>query len=109
SDPDGTVTQVEFLANAASVAAASSPPYVARWSGVAPGAYTLTAKATDDRGATTVSQPVAFVVASNAPPTVAMISPLRGAAFFAPATIVLAADAADADGSVARVEFRANG
>lgn len=42
---------------------------------------------------------------SNQPPTVSLTSPSNGASFTSPAKISLAANAADADGSVARVEF----
>jgi Domain of unknown function (DUF1929)/Bacterial Ig domain len=41
----------------------------------------------------------------NQPPTVSLTSPSNGASFRAPATISLAASAADPDGSVAKVEF----
>jgi hypothetical protein len=41
----------------------------------------------------------------NQPPTVSLTSPANGASFRSPATISLAANAADPDGSVARVEF----
>jgi uncharacterized protein (DUF2141 family) len=43
--------------------------------------------------------------ASNQPPTVSLTSPSAGATFTAPASISLAATAADADGSVTRVQF----
>jgi chitinase len=42
---------------------------------------------------------------ANAPPTVSLTSPANGAAFVAPASIALAATAADTDGTVARVDF----
>jgi regulation of enolase protein 1 (concanavalin A-like superfamily) len=42
---------------------------------------------------------------SNQPPTVSLTSPSAGATFTAPASINLAATAADADGSVTRVQF----
>jgi endo-1,4-beta-D-glucanase Y len=42
---------------------------------------------------------------TNQAPTVALTSPTNGARFSGPATVALAATAADADGSVARVEF----
>jgi regulation of enolase protein 1 (concanavalin A-like superfamily) len=42
---------------------------------------------------------------SNQPPTVSLTSPSAGATFTAPASITLAATAADADGSVTRVQF----
>ncbi len=45
----------------------------------------------------------------NSPPTVSISSPGNGATFTAPATITLSAAANDADGSILRVEFFANG
>jgi acid phosphatase type 7 len=42
---------------------------------------------------------------TNQPPMVTMASPVAGATFQAPATITLGASAADADGSVARIEY----
>jgi hypothetical protein len=46
--------------------------------------------------------------AANAPPTVALTAPTSGSPASAGTAITLAATAADADGSVARVEFYAN-
>jgi phosphatidylserine/phosphatidylglycerophosphate/cardiolipin synthase-like enzyme/regulation of enolase protein 1 (concanavalin A-like superfamily) len=43
----------------------------------------------------------------NAPPTVSITNPPAGAAFTAPATIAIAASAADGDGSVTKVDFLA--
>ncbi|HMP84526.1 MAG TPA: Ig-like domain-containing protein, partial [Verrucomicrobiota bacterium] len=45
----------------------------------------------------------------NAPPTVTLTSPANGAVFSAPANISLRASASDSDGSIAKVEFFANG
>ena len=45
----------------------------------------------------------------RSPPTVALTSPGAGATFIAPATIPLAASAADADGVVTKVEFLLDG
>ncbi|GAA3737537.1 hypothetical protein HDA32_005425 [Spinactinospora alkalitolerans] len=45
----------------------------------------------------------------NAPPEVELTSPADGAAFLAGDTVELAADAADADGSIEHVEFSADG
>ncbi|MFA5343012.1 MAG: Ig-like domain-containing protein [Kiritimatiellia bacterium] len=42
---------------------------------------------------------------SNAPPMVLLTGPANGAAYAAPASIALTADASDSDGGVARVEF----
>jgi hypothetical protein len=44
-------------------------------------------------------------VTSNAAPTISLTTPVGGATFTAPATIALAATAADSDGSVAKVDF----
>jgi regulation of enolase protein 1 (concanavalin A-like superfamily) len=46
-------------------------------------------------------------VPPNQAPTVSLTSPTAGATFIAPATIALAATAADTDGTVARVDFYA--
>lgn len=79
SDPDGTVAKVEFFANAAKVGEATASPWTATWSGVASGAWSLTAVATDDRGGTTTSAAVAVTVAG---PALAYDAPTRDAARF---------------------------
>ena len=43
--------------------------------------------------------------ANNTPPTVSLTTPANGASYTAPATITLAATAADSDGTIAKVEF----
>ena len=43
----------------------------------------------------------------NAPPTVSLITPANGATFVAPATVAMAAVAADANGTVVKVDFYA--
>jgi hypothetical protein len=55
--------------------------------------------------ATVSNVTVQGTTASNQPPTVSLTSPSAGATFTAPASISLAATAADADGSVTRVQF----
>jgi hypothetical protein len=86
SDPDGTVASVEFFAGGASLGLGtagsddddeceeheSSSRYTLRWRGVAPGFYVLTAMATDNLGATTISAPVMIEVVGPAvrPPTI---------------------------------------
>jgi hypothetical protein len=105
SDSDGNVTRVDFYQGATLIGSATSAPYIAAWSGVAAGNYTLTARAADNRGAVTVSAPVNITVSRNSPPTVSLTAPAANATFYAPATISLAATASDSDGSVARVDF----
>jgi hypothetical protein len=106
SDSDGSVTRVDFYQGGTLIGGSTSAPYVASWSNVGPGSYTLTAKATDNRGAVTTSSPVnVAVVTANSPPIVSLTSPSMGASYFAPATITLAATATDTDGTVVRVDF----
>ncbi|HEX2954460.1 MAG TPA: glycoside hydrolase family 48 protein, partial [Bacillota bacterium] len=85
----------------------STAPYEYVWSGMDPGKYTLTAKATDDGGAETTSTAVGIVInpPDTDPPTVSITSPLDGATLEAPADIIIGATAADSDGTVTKVEF----
>ena len=84
----------------------TTAPYTFDWTGVAVGTYSLTARATDNKGATATSAPVSVTVeAANVPPTVSITNPTEGATLTAPATITIAADANDADGAITQVEF----
>ena len=86
-DADGAVSQVEFLANDRSLGTVQVPepepgesiPRPARygldWSDVPAGGYVLTAVATDDRGSSTVSQPVRIqVLDRDRPPVVTVVA-----------------------------------
>lgn len=105
SDADGSVAKVEFFRNGTLAATDTSSPWGFTWSNVPTGTHTLTARATDNRGAATTSAPVTFTVNANLPPAVTLTSPAAGARFSYPAVVPLAATASDGDGSVARVEF----
>jgi hypothetical protein len=67
SDSDGTVTLVQFYQGATFLGSDASSPYSVVWSNVPVGSYTLTARATDNRGAVTVSTPVAITVSVPTP------------------------------------------
>jgi hypothetical protein len=106
SDSDGTVTKVEFFNGATKLGEDTTAPYSYSWTGVPAGTYTLTARATDDRGAQTTSLARTVTVsATNAAPTASITSPADLASFPWKPTITIEALAADSDGSVARVEF----
>jgi hypothetical protein len=107
SDSDGTVVRVDFLVGSTVVASTTNAPFAATWSNVAAGSYALTARATDSSGATAVSGPRSITVVANAPPTVMLTQPVAGSTYYAPGSVTLVATAADADGSVAVVEFYA--
>ena len=109
SDSDGTVAKVEFYAGTTLIGSSNSAPYTATWNNVAAGSYSITAKATDNAGGVAVSSAVPITVVNNALPTVTLTAPAPGGQYFAPATISLSASAADGDGTIASVQFYANG
>jgi PKD repeat protein len=103
-----TVSKVEFFAGANLVGAATAAPFEARWSDVAVGSYSLTAKVTDSLGGVATSPPVLVTVTATVTPSVSMTAPVGGASYYAPATIALAATATPATGAtVSKVEFYA--
>ena len=67
SDPDGTVTRVDFYANGTVRGTVSVAPWSLTWQNVAAGAYRLTAVATDDSGLTTTSGAVDITVTGDDP------------------------------------------
>jgi hypothetical protein len=108
SDADGTVTKVEFFNGGAKLGEDTTAPYSFSWSGVVAGTYTLTARATDDFGATTTSAAATITVSANTntPPSANITSPADGAIFAWKPTITVTASASDSDGNVTKVEFR---
>ena len=109
SDPDGSISLVEFLANGNVIGTTNLSPYSMTWSNVGPGTYALTARATDNRAAVATSGPISVAVAApNSPPSVAISTPLPGAQYGAPATVNLSATAYDGDGTVAKVDYYAD-
>ena len=101
------IVKVEFFQGANLIGAVAGPrrddQYTLNWAGVAAGNYAITAKATNDKGHTDLSDPVSITV--NALPSVSLTSPSSNAAFKAPANIPLAVQVADTDGSIANVEY----
>jgi hypothetical protein len=55
SDIDGSISKVEFFQGATKLGETNNSPYQLNWANVPAGNYTLTARATDDSGARTVS------------------------------------------------------
>ena len=122
TDPDGIVTNVEFVANGTDLGRGFpvilDPPgvggvvglvYFLNWPNVPTNHYTLTAVATDDGGISTTSDPVKIAVLrgppTNLPPVVRIISPANGSVFHALINIPIYAYANDPDDLVASVEF----
>ena len=105
---DGTIGVVEFFNGTQKLFEdTDGEPYTFTWENVPAGVHTLTAKASDNLGAKSVSLPVDVVVLVNLAPSVSIVEPAHNSTFTAPADIAIIADAADPDGSVALVEFYA--
>lgn len=62
SDGDGTIAKVEFFQGTTRLGEDTTAPYAFAWTGVAAGTWQLSAKATDNAGATTTSAAVAVTV-----------------------------------------------
>jgi hypothetical protein len=65
TDSDGTISKVEFFHSGSTFIGQSlstANPYNFTWSNVAAGTYSITCKATDNLGATKISDPVVIVV-----------------------------------------------
>jgi Calx-beta domain/Bacterial Ig domain len=88
-DPDGRVVTVEFfeghnslgtVTNNPLVLGPNIPPFALTWSNVPPGRYVLTAEATDNLGATSLSRPVEVKVVDRGPPPVVTVKTTDGEA-----------------------------
>jgi GH18 family chitinase/chitodextrinase len=103
-DTDGTVAKVDFYNGSTLLGSDNTSPYSYSWASVAAGSYVLTAKATDNLGATGTSAAVNITV-GNSIPTVSITSPANNASFSAPASITINATATDSDGTISKVDF----
>ena len=98
-DEDGSIAKVEFFAGANSLGThtGSIGPWSVRWSGIGVGTYSLTAKATDDKGDQTTSAPVTLKVKPisqdsaagyvDTPPTITIATTMTGVNLTATATV----------------------
>src|SRR5258706_575701 len=103
ADSDGTISKVEFFRGATLIGSDTTSPYSFNWTNVAAGTYVLTAKATDSNAAVTTSAAVNITV--DTPPTVSITAPANNAVFLPATNVTVTASAADADGTVASVDF----
>jgi hypothetical protein len=85
----------------------TTSPYSFAWTNLPVGSFNLTAKATDNKGTATVSTNAAInvVAKANVAPTVSITAPAANAQFTQGDNISITANAADADGTITKVEF----
>ena len=67
TDSDGTIVRVDFYSGGTLLGSDTSSPYQFSWGNVPAGSYTLTARATDNAGATVTSASAGVTVANAAP------------------------------------------
>ncbi len=103
ADADQGIARVEFWSGDTKLGEKTTAPYEWLLNSLAAGSYAFRARAIDQAGAVAESPVVRVRV--NAPPTVTLTAPVGGTRLTAPATVTLEAAAADADGTIARVEF----
>ena len=111
TDSDGTITKVEFYNGQIKLGEVTKAPYLFKWNNVSDGGYQITAVATDNKNAKTVSSPVTVVVNKpaskiNQPPFVRITNPDKGETFKRNESIILEAEALDPDGTISKIEFR---
>jgi glucose/arabinose dehydrogenase len=111
TDSDGSVTMVEFLDGTTVLGQDTSPPYSFIWTPTSAGIHSLSARATDNSGATTTSAAVSVTVnpsgSDTQPPTVSITDPLAFASGIA-GSVPFTANATDNVG-VTNVEFQVDG
>lgn len=82
TDSDGTVVRAEFFLGSTRLGEVTSAPFSLTWSNVTAGSYTLTAKATDNQNASTVSSPVSVTVTNTSFPSVTLVNLSTGGGRF---------------------------
>jgi hypothetical protein len=108
TDQDGTISKVEFYNGTKLLHTEYNGTYSYSWTNVPAGTYSLTAKATDNKGSVTTSAIVKVLVKSssgNRAPSVSIKTPVTNTRYTAPATINMIAAATDKDGTISKVQF----
>lgn len=103
-----SVASVEFFVDGVSLGIDNTAPYAASYVGVL-GNHVLTVKATDNANQSTISASVSIKVLNNTPPSVSIADPISGQSKTINTIVPISANASDVDGTIASVEFKANG
>ncbi|SFM63768.1 Por secretion system C-terminal sorting domain-containing protein [Chitinophaga sp. YR627] len=106
SDPNGSISKVDFYNGAYYLGTTSTAPFNYTWNTSTQGIYKLIAKATDNQNKTTTSQPVTVLVAApgNTAPQISITSPTASTPYRKPAKVVINTNVTD-NGIIYKVEF----
>ena len=103
NDVDGTVASVEFYIDDSSMGIINAAPYQIKYRAIL-GNHIISAKATDNIGATGTSEPVSIIVNNNLP-VISITAPVDGSSVSTGDSVSIFTDASDVDGTIASVEF----
>ena len=104
SDSDGTISSVQYFHGGTNlIDTVNSHPFSSNFATSTSGNYSITAVVTDSHNASTTSAAVPVTVTQR--PSAFITSPENFSIFPVGANITVAADAADADGTVTQVDF----
>jgi hypothetical protein len=112
ADRDGTITNVAFYTytNLVGIGSLVGTNWTVTWSNRFPGVYPVTAVATDNNGASTVSAIAVFqVISTNSPPGIQISYPANNQVFPACANYTITATATNGTGTITNVCFFING
>ncbi|AXT51607.1 T9SS C-terminal target domain-containing protein [Aquimarina sp. BL5] len=115
SDPDGSITKVEFFRGSSKLGEDTNAPYSYIINNAQAGNYNLTVKATDNDGATTTSSNVNVSVSSdtgggNTPPAVSFATPSGNLTVDEGySSLYVKVNASDSDGSIDNVKLYIDG
>ncbi|MBP2833012.1 T9SS type A sorting domain-containing protein [Aquimarina sp. U1-2] len=111
SDSDGNISKVAFYVDGNLISEDTTSPYSTNWTAIV-GNHTITARATDNKGAVSASSEVSISVigdAVNQAPVVSIASPSNNASFTTGQNVAITANANDVDGSISKVVFYIDG
>jgi hypothetical protein len=104
------ITSVDFLANGTVIGSDTTPGYSFTNSTLAPGTYTIVARANTGAGPVTSTNHVVITIIPNVPPTLnTFTNGYARTTFLVGSTITNVAVASDSDGGIAKVEFLVDG
>jgi hypothetical protein len=108
-DADGEIEKVEFYNGATLIETSTSSPFNGVFLKAAPGIYNLTAKAFDNGGSSTISDPVKITVnPTNEIPQIELITPVNNQEFDSDSNIMFTVMFAGNADKVSKVEYYQN-